>query len=59
MSLPRPALLAGIGAGVFADEVEASRRSYQSAARYEPDPERRVFYEVKYRSEYGWSRGNK
>ena len=47
------ALLAGIGAGVFADEAEAARISYKPIARYEPDAARHQQYVAIYKQ---WSR---
>ena len=40
------ALLAGVGAGVFASVDDAARIAYRPAARFEPDAERRAAYEA-------------
>lgn len=42
------ALLAGIGVGIFADEADASRRTYQVRKLYQPDPERKAMYDEVY-----------
>lgn len=42
------ALIAGVGAGLFADELEAVGRAVQVVARHEPDPVRRERYEALY-----------
>jgi xylulokinase len=43
------ALLAGIGAGIYADEHEAAARAYRPVAAYVPDPQRQAAYEAAYR----------
>jgi xylulokinase len=43
------ALLAGIGAGAFVDEVDAAQKAYRSSVRYEVDRKRNAFYDPQYR----------
>lgn len=38
------ALIAGVGAGVFADERSAAQQTVRIVARHEPDPNRRALY---------------
>jgi len=42
------ALLAGLGAGVFADEADAASRAYRPAARYEVNPAAHAHYDAAY-----------
>jgi xylulokinase len=42
------ALLAGIGTGAFANEIDAAQKVYRSAVRFEVDPERSRFYDAEY-----------
>jgi xylulokinase len=42
------ALLAGIGAGAFSDEIDGARKAYRSAVRYDAEPERHAFYDTEY-----------
>lgn len=42
------ALLAGVGAGCFADVVTASENTLKLEKRFTPDPERRARYEIQY-----------
>jgi xylulokinase len=42
------ALIAGVGVGVFADEVTAARQCVSVVARNDPDPARRPLYEEQY-----------
>jgi xylulokinase len=44
------ALLAGVGAGVFADVESAACAAYRPTARFEPDPARRAFYDDAFRT---------
>jgi xylulokinase len=52
MTAQGAALLAGIGAGVFADETEAAARAYRPAVRYDPDPGSHAKYNIAYRDVY-------
>ena len=42
------ALIAGVGVGVFPDEITAARQCVSVIARHEPDPARRPLYEQMY-----------
>ena len=42
------ALIAGVGVGIFPDEISAARRCVSTVARHEPDPARRPQYEEMY-----------
>jgi xylulokinase len=42
------ALLAGIGVGIFADEADASKRTYQIRKKYQPNPDRKATYDEIY-----------
>lgn len=44
------ALLAGIGTGAFANEIDAAQKVYRSAVRYEVYPERFKFYDLGYQN---------
>jgi len=46
------ALLAGLGAGLFADAQEATQRTYRAAQRVDPDPERSAIYERHFQAVY-------
>jgi xylulokinase len=43
------ALLAGLGAGIYADDAAAAATSYQASSRYEPAAPRRAYYSSIYR----------
>ena len=47
-SITIAALIAGVGVGVFADEVTAARQCVSVVARNDPDPARRPMYEEQY-----------
>ena len=42
------ALLAGIGVGIYRDQVEASQRTYRARTRYTPNPANRDAYDALY-----------
>jgi xylulokinase len=43
------ALLAGLGAGIYADDAEAAATSYQASSRYDPETSRKTYYSGLYR----------